>query len=144
MSYESLDRIADSYIPFLSLIALGSIIFPVNFSKSVFLRISVNFLFLIGLVLLVYILMYIDSCFGVFTYFGLDYSTHTALSMVLSCFLSWCHRKYWVYFIGVFLIYLMLMLYQAYHTVEDIVFTIAVVSPLVLLLFWLRVKEKIS
>ena len=58
----------------------------------------------------------------------MDYSTHTALSLVLTLFLATGHRKYRGLVAASFVAYLLLMLYQGYHTVADIVSTAAAVG----------------
>lgn len=132
MSYQILDKIADSYIPLLALFGLVSVFIPSG------LRIITDkFIRLLGLVLLAYSFMYLDNYFGVFPSVGLDYSTHTALSLGLTYFLSWLHKQYKIYFLSVLVAYLLLMLYQQYHTVADIIATGIVMTPFV----WLMLRN---
>ncbi len=75
-----------------------------------------------------YAIMFIDQHFSLWPNFDLDYSTHSAVSLVLIITLSvmmasW--RGVWLLSLGC---YFLLMLYQQYHSVADIVSTVMIVG----------------
>jgi len=129
MTYEQLDTIADSYIPVLVVVLFSFLI--LNFKKNKFVNLSVKLLCVFICVLVVYILMFVDICFSIFSSFGLDYSTHTGLSLALvSCLVSFISLT-WnkVLFVVSLVLYFLLMLYQQYHSFADIFVTLIVVLP---------------
>lgn len=134
MSYETLDAIADAYIPFLLiLLMLGLVIkiyqFWPNFRAPVFF-----FLYLMSLLLVSYSLMFLDKAVGLWPALGLDYSTHTAvaLSLVVALCKIFPHR--WKWFAGSMVLYGCLMLYQQYHSLLDIISTSAIIAVIAFLL----------
>jgi ABC-type transporter Mla maintaining outer membrane lipid asymmetry permease subunit MlaE len=142
MSYETLDAIADAYTPLLLmlfLIGLGVNLYQCwpNYRKSV-----LDFVFLLMLLIASYGLMFIDKAFGLWTAFGSDYSTHTAvaLSLVFAlCVLTPCPAK-WI--AGSMCAYAGLMVYQQYHSVLDIISTAVVISIFALLFFRMIFSKK--
>lgn len=143
MSYATLDKIADSFIPVLGFFSALSVILGLRCTVSSIRKAGYRFIQLLLLVLIVYLLMFIDRSFGIWNKFGgMDYSTHTALSMVLTLFLANAHKKYRPLLLLSFTAYLLLMLYQRYHTVPDIVSTAFIVGLLSLGL--LQVTKKFS
>jgi hypothetical protein len=126
LSYETLDAIADSYNPALLAISLAAI--PIGRREGRWRRIGVRVAALGVVALLVYGLMFLDRRLDIWGAFGLDYSTHTALSLGLVIFLSFNARKLTVVWVGSFACYVLLMLYQRYHTIADIVTTGLVVG----------------
>ena len=129
MNYEQLDTIADSYIPILAIVLFAFFVF--NFKSKCFLNTSVKLLRVFICVLIVYILMFVDGYFSIFSSFGLDYSTHTALSLALvSCLVSFISLTWSkVSFVVSMVLYFLLMLYQQYHSLADIFVTLIVVLP---------------
>lgn len=124
MTYETLDSIADAYIPLLGLCSLLSLLLDFRPPAASFRIVSIRFSLLMLLVGLVYTLMILDDRLSIWhTLGGLDYSTHTALSLVLTLFLEAGHKQHRGVLVGLFAAYLLLMLYQHYHTVADIVST---------------------
>ena len=104
-------------------------------NKAILLR----FAHLFGLVCLSYGVMYLDKVFTIWSIVGLNYSTHTAISFVL----TW-HLSHYVYtlrllWISLFLSYMALMLYQKYHSIPDIL-TTSIVLFLILVGCQLTVK----
>lgn len=136
-SYETLDAIADSYNPALALVSLAFIaagVFRVQWRLAV-LRLSA----FIVIVLVAYGLMFLDRRFNIWPSFGLDYSTHTAVALGLVLFLSFSAPRWAVIWICSFISYMLLMLYQRYHTIADIATTgLAVGVPMTLALVFLH------
>ncbi|WP_045825890.1 hypothetical protein [Teredinibacter turnerae] len=129
MSYETLDRIADSYIPLLVVCCLISVVMPFQRGVAAAGLVAARFVLLVALVAMVYIWMFADAHWAIWPALGrLDYSTHTALALVLVMFLWVCVvRLRWLW-IGSFIAYLLLMRYQAYHTFLDMLTTALVLG----------------
>jgi hypothetical protein len=89
---------------------------------------------------LVYTIMFVDKHFEFWLGFGLDYSTHSALSLVLVMCLSVMWRRLLVLWWGSLLGYFLLMLYQQYHSVADIVSTVIVLVGLLYPFFFKAYK----
>lgn len=83
--------------------------------------------------------MFTDNAFGIWSYVGLDFSTHTAVATALVIYLCVHAPKATpVWLISLFA-YFLFMIYKGYHTVTDIAATaVAVALPLVLLLRYLN------
>lgn len=103
MSYENLDIIADAYIPLLALITLIFLFTPLKDPNGSFAIIGYKSLRLFTLIVCVYFFMFLDGDFSIFTYFGLDYSTHTALLLALISFIVWINKKLRLYLSVIFL-----------------------------------------
>ena len=143
LTYQQLDTFADSYIPLLGTIVLGSVIMTIRAGDS-YTRLNKHAATLVS-VILVYGLMLIDAQLQIWPRFGLDYSTHTALATVLVIsiarqvgdlvnshsdrFTYWS----WIIFLLLTLVgYFALMIYQQYHGLADIVSTFGLIVPLTL------------
>jgi hypothetical protein len=95
--------------------------------------------------LVAYGLMFLDRHLGIWPAFGLDYSTHTATALGLVILLSIEARKLAGVWSISFVCYVLLMLYQRYHTVADVVTTAVAVSfPLILILVYLHRSGRIN
>lgn len=130
LDYETLDTIADSYVPILA--ALSLVTLAISFitdQPRLFAIQAANFCS--GL-LVAYGLMFLESYSGLWASFGLDYSTHLAVSLVFVIFLSIAVNKYALVLGASLIAYTLLMLYQGYHSVADIVTTALVVGVLLL------------
>lgn len=128
--YETLDVIADAYTPLLALGCIGFLLQPL---AKLHLRLLVTRMARIFAgALVAYGLMFLDHWLQPWPAMGLDYSTHTAVALVLVMFLSTHSRQTrWVWpasLVG----YALLMMYQRYHTLADIVTTAIVVGLLYL------------
>lgn len=124
-SYETLDKIADAYTPMLAIVSLAFIIVSViraQWRTAGLLLLTVTMILAIA-----YGLMFLDGRFDIWRTFGLDYSTHTAVALVLVAFLAANNPQFAVFWVGSLMAYVLLMLYQGYHTVSDITVTAAVV-----------------
>lgn len=147
MDYETLDKIADAYVPLLAVAFLGGITgLALNKpnERQVLLRV---FLFFVGLLLVSYGLMSLDNALGIWPAAGLDYSTHTAVALTLVLSLCVLARQFWKPLASSFVLYALLMLYQKYHTVLDILSTMVPILLAALTLAWFlfwRAKESKS
>jgi hypothetical protein len=125
-SYETLDAIADSYTPSLALISLALI--AAGLWRARWRLAGTRAVAFATVASVAYGLMFLDRHLSLWSAVGLDYSTHTAVSLGLVIFLVFSAPKLWVIWIGSFLGYVSLMLYQRYHTISDIATTSAVVG----------------
>lgn len=129
-SYATLDAIADAYTPLLALASLVLLLRPLRALQWQVL--GLRLASLAAGALIAYGLMFMDDRLAIWPVAGLDYSTHTAVALVLVMFLSrhWPKARWpgWLSLCA----YGLLMLYQQYHTVADIVSTAAAVGILYL------------
>jgi hypothetical protein len=123
--YKTLDTIADAYLPLLLIIFLIAI--SVRFFTKPAERIKVGkvLLYLFLMVVASYGLMFLDKSFQLWANVGLDYSTHTAVALSLVTALCILMKRYNLLFIATLLIYIVLVLYQEYHAIPDVVSTAA-------------------
>lgn len=137
MTYYQLDQIADSYIPLLGVVTFCFFVKQLlsGGRESVLLDFSTTVL---GAVY-IYCLMYLDTWLGAFEAIGLDYSTHTALALVLVTTLSCIGEKMRILSLWSMALYCLLMLYQEYHSVLDILLTALVAWPV---LVWLKLHAQ--
>lgn len=137
--YEIIDVICDSVNPILFFTALGiggTNLFKRNFKSSV----SV-FGLLVGGLFLVYGMKYLDSRVRIWEYFGGDYSTHTAFAIAASVAIS-VGSSWGKLVFGIFVVYVIAMLYQEYHSVFDIVTTSVIIgTPLMLALNFFKNQD---
>ena len=141
LSYETLDTIADSINPTLlvvSLLLIGNTLMTKRWRLA-----GMQVLSMLAGLIIAYGLMFIDNRLKIWPAFGLDYSTHTAVAIVLVAFLTINAKSLTALWIGVLLAYFVLMLYQKYHTLADIIVTTAVViAPVVLAMWHLRSRAE--
>lgn len=129
-SYHTLDRIADAYTPILFLLALATLI---RFAySSQWKQLSFHSLMLVGGLVVAYALMFIDAKLQLWPMIGLDYSTHTAVALVLVMFLANQLKRLYLVAYGSLLLYCLLMLYQKYHSIADILISALIVAIFVL------------
>jgi hypothetical protein len=133
LSYEFLDRIADTINPVLALTTLAvPWVLPLR-------RRTHPMAFLAGAALAiaaVYGLQALDQATGLWPTLTLNYSTHTAFAAALVTSLGFLERRLLWLFVPVFLGYVALMLYQRYHSLSEIVTTTIVIVPCSLLAHW--------
>lgn len=129
LTYQQWDLIADAYVPTLLLFSLLLASREAlgreksrdwNPLKSVFISI-----------LVVYLVYFIDISLNLWSRFGLDYSSHTAMALVSVIFLSNQGILLTVLSLVSLPLYVVLMLYQEYHSLTDVLTTAAVIGPLV-------------
>lgn len=136
-TYEILDKIADSYNP---LLFIAYLVFAV-----IYFRAGDKFAWLKGFagIIVAYAIMFLDKSTHLWESVSLDYSTHSAVALVLIVF--HLHKRPLkspaaVGFSVSLLAYYCLEVYQKYHTIADIVSTFVVVAPLAILIYWLLDK----
>lgn len=128
MTFETLDAIADAYIPLLLVIFLIGLVNKFYKSWQNY-RVSATYLlFLFGLLSISYGLMLLDKALGLWPAIDLDYSTHTAVALSLVFAICASSPARWMWLAVSMLTYAVLMLYQGYHSLLDIISTTAVIS----------------
>ena len=129
--HEIIDAICDSVNPILFFVAIGVGVSWV--SKSKFQDAKLVFGFLIGGLLMVYGIQFLDSKFSIWRFFGGDYSTHTAFAIAASVSIS--VGTQWAKWLALLVtIYAVAMLHQKYHSIFDIASTAIIIgTPLVLI-----------
>lgn len=142
-SYETLDAIADSYNPALALASLAFIAASVFRAQW---RLAVSRLSAFSaIVFIAYGLMFLDRSFNIWLTFGLDYSTHTAVAIGLVLFLLFNAPRSAALWVCSFISYVLLMLYQHYHTITDIATTgLAVGVPMTITLLSLHRPRRVK
>jgi len=141
LSYETLDKLADAFIPLLAIIFLLATVIIFFRSPDDRKALGKTFIYGVFLIVISYGLMFLDKRFHLWHSAGLDYSTHTAVSLALIIPLCLLLKRYQTVFIISALAYTALMLYQKYHSMMDIVTTAAVISLCALLIHkWLFSK----
>ena len=131
-SYQALDRVADAYNPLLGVAWLIVSVYPLfdRRWRVAGIRIGLG----LAALLIAYGLMWLDSALSLWASLGLDYSTHTAVSLALAMSTVIIFPASRLPVAVSLLGYFGLMLYQRYHTPLDIISTSLVLcGPLVLL-----------
>ena len=121
LDYQTLDTIADAYTPILAILSVA-VIAGCAFHQRWKLT-CLNFSLLLAGAVISYGLMYLDRALHLWPSIGLDYSTHTAVALVLVVSLTLILPRYTLLWPVSFLCYLLLMLYQKYHSLNDIIST---------------------
>lgn len=136
ITYEQLDRIADAYNPFLLLLLLFFI------ARAAYQKQWLEFELLLSSAVsglgIVYSVMFIDSKMLIWAGIGLDYSTHTAFAVCIVLILASILRRFVLSITGSLLAYFLLMIYQEYHSLADIITTTIFIVLLLGGLIWLR------
>ena len=127
MDYETLDAIADSYIPALAVLLLIGLLHRCYMDWPRWRATASIFAFSLCLLVVSYALMFVDNAMQLWPRFGLDYSTHTAVSLVLVISLCLIYPKRKILLIATFVGYAALMLYQKYHSIADILSTAGII-----------------
>ena len=121
MTYEQWDTIADAYTPALGVLCLLLLLRPLVTRDRTTAAIRAIHL-LVGL-LIAYGLMLLDDAFGLWAAAGMDYSTHSALSLVLVTYLCIHAPRLMLLWDLSLLLYFLLLIYQQYHSASDLVTT---------------------
>jgi hypothetical protein len=140
-SYETLDKLADSYIPVLLIAFLLAVTITFFRTPDDRKRLGKVFVYALALVLISYGLMFLDKAVHLWDAAGLDYSTHTAVSLSLVIPLCILLGRYRVIVVFSFAAYSALMLYQGYHSVLDILTTGIIIALCGFLLFRLLLSR---
>jgi hypothetical protein len=147
-TYQQWSVIGHCYIPLMALLCAVSLIsylvkysqFLTTHNPSHLKATALQLMAIIVSLSWVYGLMFLDNHFKLWPSVTidnqpLDYSTHTALAWVFSCFLycSYITRQAIFAYLSLvsMVLYLMLMKYQNYHTFADMFTTTIVVLPLI-------------
>ncbi len=144
MSYETLDAIADSYIPILLALFVARLLSTLYKLWPNYQSVVGHLCFLFSLLIVSYGLMFFDNTVQLWSSVGLDYSTHTAVALSLVFSLCLLFSNQWKIFVVSIFAYAGLMLYQQYHSVLDMVSTAIVVGGIDYLLFNLVSKKYIN
>jgi hypothetical protein len=136
VSFEQiLAIIADAYNPILLVV---SILICVQMWKQGY---QLYFTRLLGAVLVVYSVMFIDMWLGIWPHVGLDYSTHTATSLAMVIFIAQNKSIKIKITLGLsLLIYGAIMKFLNYHSWLDMVTTATVIGLMVNLVDKIIVK----
>jgi len=131
MTYQQWDTLADAYTPIIGvfcLIWIGRVLILQGIKVG-----AMHLLATLLSTLFIYILMFADNVLNIWSILGLDYSTHTALALVFICyFIVHEHKVRWIAVVSI-VAYAILMMYQNYHTLADILTTAICVTPFLLL-----------
>jgi hypothetical protein len=126
LSYQFLDKVADSYTP---LLGVTWLVLVVQSTISRRRRQAVwRLVFGLFSLLVAYSFMWADNAFLLWPSVGLDYSTHSAVALALATAIGTSSRWLRLPVAVTLLAYFLLMLYQRYHTVADIASTSAAVA----------------
>lgn len=135
MTYEQWDVIADSVNP---LLAVATIVLPFlmpsNYRGG---RVAFYATTLCSMAAM-YALGWLDQTWGLWKTFELDFSTHSGFAAVLVLSMLLWDKAAGVIGGAVFIAYAVLMLYQQYHSVADILSTLLFVATLTFNLHELR------
>lgn len=141
LSYETLDAIADAYNPLLATISLLLVV--LHMFRAQWKPAGLGLAGFSAVAVVAYGFMFLDNFWRVWPAFGLDYSTHTATALGLVMLLALQTGRLRVLWFGSLLCYVLLMVYQRYHTFADIATTaLVVVIPLGLGLFYLFPQKR--
>lgn len=139
MTYEQLDSIADAYTPLLFLICGVQAFFSYTWDKNHIAAVHLS----LG-ILTAYLVMLADNLTGIWFSLGLDYSTHSAVALALVFYLSmqWGRSTYRLcWLVSSLVAYYALEIYQQYHSVLDILTTVAVLLPLFTVIY-LSIRQR--
>lgn len=123
-SYQTLDAIADAYVPALALLWLLLVLVALLARRwqAALMRVGLG----AATLAIAYGLMWLDGVLGAWAAAGLDYSTHAAVAFALVSVAGAASRRLVLPAAISLVLYAGLMLYQRYHSVADIVSTLIV------------------
>lgn len=124
LNFATLDLIADLYLPLLGVACVAALALAVRRGAAARPLIT---LLALGM-LATYGWMALDWWLGIWPALGMDYSTHTALGLVLVLFVWRVHPGWRGMAVITLLTYCVLMRYQRYHTFADMITTLIVVG----------------
>ena len=130
LSYQVLDRVADSHNPVLGIIWLSLSAAP--FASRQWRKALSRFIAGLACLLVAYGLMWVDSITQLWGQLSLDYSSHTAVAVALLGAICASSRRLGFLAAALIGLYVPLMIYQGYHSLADIASTaLAVGGPCV-------------
>ncbi len=88
-------------------------------------------------VAMVYVLTFIDRYFQLWSKFGLNFSTHTALAVSLVTSLGILYRRSLFFLVPLLFFYIWLMLRLGYHSALDVIAAAVISVPITLMSHWL-------
>lgn len=125
-TYEALDAVADAYVPLLAVLTLAGI--GITAWQRRWRELSTRLTLLALGLGVAYGIMALDAWLLLWADLGLDYSTHTAVALILVITLMlMIGRLRWVW-LGSLGAYAVLMRVQGYHSIADILSTAAIVT----------------
>ncbi len=127
--------VADIYIPLIILLIAIELIFDDKSLAVIKKSFKFRLLLLIFMLCSAFGFMAIDSTIKLWPKLGLDYSTHSAVALVLVLFLYLLKPKFCIYYIASLLLYFWLMVLLQYHSVLDVFSTVLIILPLNLGIF---------
>jgi hypothetical protein len=139
-TYRILDSVADSFNPFLALVALAvPLLKPRNLRRTIAFYISAG-----AAIGFVYLVRAIDDHYHLWSSLGLDYSTHSAFAASLVVSISAFKQRWLLPLTLVALAYFALELFMRYHGVADIVSSasLAAVGALLVLVVVMRTFQQ--
>ena len=119
---------ADIYNPILLILSLFIVIYQWRKGAKSY---ALEFF---AIVALVYGWMFVDKWLGLWSYFHLDFSTHTATALAMIIFMSWASAVRFALLFITLIIYAELMVYLNYHSWADIFSTGVFVAVFVIIL----------
>ncbi|AZZ89855.1 hypothetical protein EUZ85_03670 [Hahella sp. KA22] len=126
--YETLDAIADSYNPLLGLVTLALLAHTLWRRRwAAAGRLALT---LFGGLAIAYTVRWIDYTLDIWPALGMDYSTHSAVAIAITFSLIAAAPRWGIPALIGLLGYALLMLYQEYHSVADILLTALAIAPL--------------
>jgi hypothetical protein len=130
VSQEILGVVADIYIPLIILLIALELIFEERSLAVIKKSLKFRLLLLISMLSIAFGSMAIDNMLKIWPKMGLDYSTHSAVALVLIMFLYLLKLKFCIYYVASLLLYFWLMVELQYHTLLDIFSTMVLILPL--------------
>ena len=116
-TYRILDVFADSFNPFLAVVALAA---PFVRRRRILRATVVYYLSTGAAIGLVYLVRLIDDYYRIWASHGLDYSTHSAFAASLVVSVGVFHRRWLAPLVIAVLLYFSLVLFMWYHSLADI------------------------
>lgn len=133
-NYEVLDLVADSYNRVLGLLWLATM--AIAMWQRAWRCTLYRAIFGTALVSVARLLEIADWYSGAFPGAGLDYSSHTAIALGMVVYLAVVWKQHWIWWWTSMACYLGLVLYQRYHTLDDVIVTAIVSAPLIAAFAW--------
>ncbi|WP_298772686.1 hypothetical protein [uncultured Shewanella sp.] len=131
MTYQEWDFIADTYIPLLGVYFVISVV-KISRNRG-WINVKQSIVGIIVSIGFIYGLMWLDDTMNIWPRFGLDYSTHTALALVFMVYFSRQSTTKFILATSSMLLYCLLMVYQQYHSIMDILTTSIMTLPFIYL-----------